>query len=162
MLVQVVKYSLIILMIEDEIEHKTVDASIITSSKPSEFFCTDCSYAVGHDFSSFNESVKFFNMAHQVTHSISSFSECLELFFDFCYIFVSPSDVLSLAVSDVRPPRTSIYLFVPYLRVLHEFVTLHFPEMHDETHKQIAICNDHYKVVSYSHSILQEFVVKMW
>ena len=32
--------------------------------------------------------------------------------------------------------------------------------MHDETHKQITICNDNYKFVAYPYSILQEFTVK--
>ena len=72
----------------------------------------------------------------------------MKLFPDFGYISVSPSDVIPLAVYDVRPPRKLIYLFVLSLGVLsNEFVVLHLPEMHDETHKQIIICNDNYNFV---------------
>ena len=51
-------------------------------------------------------------MACQVTLSVSFFSECLELCSYFRHIFVGPSDVISLAVSDIRHPRKAIYLFV--------------------------------------------------
>jgi len=37
---------------------------------------------------------------------------------------------------------------------------LHLPEMHDETHKQITICNDDYKFIVQAYSILQKFAVK--
>ena len=75
MLVHVAKYSLVISMIEDGIEHKTVYTSIITSSKPFKFSHADCDYLVAP------ESLKFFIMVHQVTPIVSSFSECLKLFF---------------------------------------------------------------------------------
>ena len=48
-------------------------------------------------------------MIHQVTLSVFSFSVHAELFSD-CHIFVGPSDVISLAVSDVRSLRKSISL----------------------------------------------------
>jgi len=49
--------------------------------------------------------------------------------------FFGPSDVILLAVSDVRL-RKLIYLFVLSLGALpSEFVALHSSEMHDETHK---------------------------
>ena len=80
MLVHVVGYSLVISMIKDEIEHETVDNSIVASSKPSEFSHTDCGYVVAHNFFSSSESVKLFTMIHQITPSVSSFSTCLELF----------------------------------------------------------------------------------
>ena len=48
--------------------------------------------------------MKFFTIVHQVTPSVSSFSEYLELSPDFCHISVSPSDVIALAVSDVHLP----------------------------------------------------------
>ena len=47
------------------------------------------------------------------TFSVSSFSD----FFESLHILVSPSDVISLAVFDVRPPRKPIYLFFLSLRV---------------------------------------------
>ena len=72
--------------------------------------------------------------------SVSSFINCLELFPDFSHISVSPNDVIPLAVSDVHPLRKPIYLFVLFLGVLpSEFVALHLPKMHDETHKHITI-----------------------
>jgi len=74
--VQVARYSLVIPVIEDGIEHEIVDTSVVLSSKPSEFSCAN---VVMYFFSS-NESVKFFIMAHQVTPNISCFSEYLELF----------------------------------------------------------------------------------
>jgi len=46
----------------------------------------------------------------------------------------------------------SFFVFVGVLP--SEFVALHLPEIHDETCKQITICNDDYKFVAYSHSIL--------
>jgi len=64
-------------------------------------------------------------------------------------------------VSDVRLFRKLTYLFVLSLRVLpNEFVASYLPEMHDGTYKQIIICNDGYKFIAYSHSILQEYTVK--
>ena len=53
--VQVTMYSLIIPMIEDGIELETVDTSFFTSSKPSEFSCTDYSYVVASNFFSSSE-----------------------------------------------------------------------------------------------------------
>ena len=77
----------------------------------------------------------------------------MELFSDF---LVGSNDVISLAVSDVHPLRKSIYLFVLSLGVFpSEYVALHLPEMHDETHKQITICNDDYKFAACSYSILR-------
>jgi len=60
MSVQVARYSLAIAMIEVGSEHETVDASINTSSNPSEFFRADCDYVVAPNFFSFRESVKNF------------------------------------------------------------------------------------------------------
>ena len=114
--VQVAKYSLAIPMIKDGTEHETVDTSIITSSK---LFEVKCGYAS-------SESVKFFTMIHQITPSIFSFSECLELFFDFGHFSVDHSDVILLAVSNVDPHKKLIYRFALSLRVLpSEFVALH-------------------------------------
>ena len=104
-------------------------------------------------FFSSSESVKFFIIVHRVTSNVSSFSERMELFPDFHHIFVGPSDVIPLAVSDVHPLRKLIYLFILFLGVLPiEIVALHLPEMHDETHIQITICNDYFFV--YPHIIL--------
>ena len=81
-------------------------------------------------------SVKFFTIVHQVTPCVSFFSEYLELFSDFRHISVSLSDSIPLAVSDVRPPRKCIYLFVLSLGVLpNEFLVLHLPKIHDKIHK---------------------------
>jgi len=92
--------------------------------------------------------MKFFSIIHQVTLSVSSFSNYLELFSDFDHISVSSSDVIPLTVSNIRPPREFVYLFVLSLGVLpSEFVTLHLPEMHDETH--ITIYSDDYKFVTF-------------
>jgi len=68
--VQVAGHSFVIPMIEDGIEHETVDTSIITSSKPSEFSRADCGYVITPNFSSCSESVKLFTMIHQVAHSV--------------------------------------------------------------------------------------------
>ena len=86
----------------------------------------------------------------------------MELFSGFHHIFVDLSHVIPFTVSDVRPPRKPLYRFVLSLGVLpSEFVALHLPEMHDETYKQITICNDDCKIIVYPHSILHEFAVKM-
>ena len=66
----VARYSLFRPMIEDEIECETINTSIFTSSKPSDFFRADCSYVVAFNFFSSSELVKFFTMLHQVTPSI--------------------------------------------------------------------------------------------
>jgi len=161
MLVHVARYSLSLPMIKDEIEHETVDNSIITSSKPYEFSCANCTYVVAPYFFPSSTIVKFFTMVHQVTLSVSSFSECLELFSDFSHICVGPNDVIPLAVFDVRPSRKLIYHFVLSLGVLpSEFVALYLPKMHDKTHKQITICDNNYKFAGYPFNSLHEFTVK--
>ena len=158
--VQVAMYSLNISMIENGIEHKMVDTSVITSDKSFEFFRTDCCYVIGPNFSS-SESVKFFTMIHQVTPNVSSYGKCLELFSDFGNIFVGPNDVIPLTASDVRPPRKHMYLFVLSLGVLpSEFVALHLPGIHDEICRRITFYNKDYKFVAYPHIILQKFAVK--
>ena len=91
---------------------------------------------VALSFSFSSESVEFFTMIHQITHSVSLFSECLESFFDFGLVSFGSSDIISFVVSDVCSLRKHIDLFVPTLGVLHsKFVALHLPKMHDETHK---------------------------
>ena len=123
--VQVARYSLAIAMIEVGREYETVDASINTSSNPSEFFRADCDYAAAANFFSFRESVKKNSMIHQVIPSVSSFSERMELFPDFRHISVGPNDVIPLVVSDVRPPKKPTYFFVLSLEILPgEFVVL--------------------------------------
>ena len=88
MLIRVVRYSLVIPMIEDGIENETINTSIITSSKLSEFSHSYCINVVAPNFFSFSETVKFFTPAPYVTLIVSSFSECLELFSDFGHISV--------------------------------------------------------------------------
>ena len=48
--VQVAKYSLAIPMIEDEIEHETVDTSVVTCSNPLEFSRAGCGYVIASNF----------------------------------------------------------------------------------------------------------------
>ena len=116
-------------MIENGIEHEMINTSVVTSSKLSEFSRADCGYIVTLNFSS-SELVKFFTIVYQVTPSVFSFSDCLELFSNFDYIFVGFSNVTLLAVSNVYSPRKPIYLFILSLRVLpSEFVALHLFEM---------------------------------
>ena len=50
MLVYVARYSLVIPMIEDIIEHETLNASVVISSKPSEFSHANCGYVVALNF----------------------------------------------------------------------------------------------------------------
>jgi len=95
-----------------------------------------------------------------ITLSVSSSSECLKFFSEFLQISVDPSNAILLAVFDVHPLRKYIYLFFLSLRVRpSKFDALHVPVMHDEISRQIAICNDDYKFVTYPHSILHEFAV---
>jgi len=53
MLVHVGKYSIAIPMIENRIKHETIDTSIVTFSKPSEFSRTNCDYVIALNFSFF-------------------------------------------------------------------------------------------------------------
>ena len=99
--------------------------------------------------------VKFFTIVHQVTPNVSSFSEYLKLFPDFHHISVGPNNVITLAISDVCPPRKPLYLFVLSLGDLpSEFIALHLPEIHNKIRRQITISNENYKFDVYSHSIL--------
>ena len=78
--IQVARYSLSLPIIEVVIELRSVDTSVVTSGKLFVFSCADCSYVVALNFFTFSESVKFFTMIRQVTPSVSSFSEYVELF----------------------------------------------------------------------------------
>ena len=109
MFVHVATYSLAIPMIQENIENETVNASIVTSSKPSEFSRIHRGYVVAPNFFFSSDLVKFFIMVHQVTN-VSSFIECLELFLNFGHIFVGPSDVIPLAISDIHSQETHISL----------------------------------------------------
>ena len=66
-----------------------------------------------------------------------------------------------LAGIDVCLPRHVISLILPSLGVMLRILTaLHLPVAHiDDITRPIAICNDTYKFVAYSYSILQEFTV---
>ena len=68
-----------------------------------------------HSVFSSCESLEFYIMIRQGAPSDSSFNACLEFFTEFRSISIGPSDVISLAMFDVRPLRKSIYLFFPYL-----------------------------------------------
>ena len=48
---QIARYSLVILMTEDGIKNETIDISIITFNKPSEFSRADCDFVVALNFS---------------------------------------------------------------------------------------------------------------
>ena len=116
--IHVARYSLVIHMIEDRTEGEILDTSVTTSSKLFEFSRANCGYEVAFNLFSCSESIESFTMIHQVTHSVSPFSECLKLFSDFGHISVGPSDVILLVVFDVRPLRKLRYLFVLSLGVL--------------------------------------------
>ena len=75
-------------------------------------------------------------------------------------ISVSPTNVILLAVSEVCLSRKLMSFFPLHLRVEpSESIALHLLVAHDETSRQIAICNDDYRFAAFSHSILQEFAV---
>ena len=87
------------------------------------------------------------------TFSVSSFSD----FFESLHILVSPSDVISLAVFDVRPPRKPIYLF--FLEFICSVWCICILSVaHDKILGHIAIYND-YKFAAYPYSTLQKFIV---
>jgi len=92
--IQVARYSLALPIIEVVIELGSVDTSVVRSGKLFVFSRAACDYVVALNFFTFSESVKFFTMIRQVTPSVSSFSEYVELFFDFRHIYVNPSDVI--------------------------------------------------------------------
>ena len=94
-------------MTEDEIEYEAIDNHLLSSSKPSEFSRANCSYVVAPNLFFFSESMNFFTTVHQVTPSFFSFTQYLELYFDFGHISFGPSEVIPLAVSDVRALRNS-------------------------------------------------------
>jgi len=84
----------------DEIEHEIVTTSVDTC-----------------------ESLEFFPIVYQVNSSVSSFSDCLEFFSEFCQTSVGPSNVIPLEVFDVHPLRKLIYLIFRSIGVLlSEFV----------------------------------------
>ena len=62
--VHVARYSLVIPIIEDRIDHETADTSVVTFCKSYEFSCADCDYVVALYFFSSSESVKFIIMTH--------------------------------------------------------------------------------------------------
>ena len=114
MLVHVAGNSLVIRMIENKIEHETIDTSIVTSVSQLSSLVYIVVMLFALYFSSSTESVKFFTMIHQITLCVSSFNECLELFLDFGHVFVGLSDVKLLAVSDVLSLGNP-YIFLFYL-----------------------------------------------
>ena len=133
-----VRCSLSTSIIEEEIEHAIVTISVDAS-----------------------EYLEFFPIVCQVTPSVSSFNDCLEFFSEFFQTSVGPNNVILLEVFDVRHPRKLIYLIFVSVGILSsEIVALHLSEIYDETRRQITSCNDDYKFVAFSHSILQEFVAK--
>jgi len=82
------------------------------------------------------------------------------LFFTDCLELVSKYSIPPLEGLDVCPPKHPIYIIFSSLGIMPRvFIASHFPVAHDNLTRQIAICNDKYKFVAYSYSILQEFAV---
>jgi len=106
-LVRIFSYSFATPLIEDEIDHETVDSSIVTSSGLSKSSCIDYDFMVIPTDSFSSESPEFLAMIQQVVSSAFFFTGCLE--------FISESN-LSLAGFDVCHPRHLIYLFFPIVR----------------------------------------------
>jgi len=63
--IHVARYSLVITMIENGIEHETLNTCVVTSSKPYEFSRPDRGYMIALNFPCSSESVKFFTMVDQ-------------------------------------------------------------------------------------------------
>ena len=99
------------------------------------------------------KSLEFFDMVHQVRFS-ASFSGCLDFSPEFLQISISPTNVMLLAVSEVRLPRKFMSFSLSLGVELSESIALHLPIAHDETCRYIAICNDDYKFAAFSYSIL--------
>ena len=74
---QISRYSFVTLLIEDEIDHETVDSSIITSSEPSQSPRVDYDFVLIPTESSSSESSEFLAMIQQVISNASSFIGCL-------------------------------------------------------------------------------------
>ena len=86
---------------------------------------------------------------HQVSSDVSSLSGCLEFSPNLLQIYVTPSDVIPLAVSEVRP-RNLMSLFLFSLGVTpSESIAFHLPFAYDETLRHIAICNDDYNLLHF-------------
>ena len=63
-------------------------------------------------------------------------------------------------MSEVRVPRKPISFFLLPLGVgPSKSIALYLPVAHDETSKQISICNDNYKFIAFPRSIFQKFTV---
>ena len=97
-------------------------------------------------------------MVHHVSSSVSFFSGYLEFSPEFLQISVSSTNVIPLAMSEVRLPKIHVFLSL-FLEIdSSESVALHLLVAHDEFPRQIAICNDNY-FVAFSHNIFQKFAV---
>jgi len=74
---QIFRYSFVIPLIKDEIDHETVDSSVVISSGPSESPHVDYGFIIVPTESSSNESSKFLAMIQQMVSSASVFTGCL-------------------------------------------------------------------------------------
>ena len=80
---------------DQEIQETKIESTIVTSS-----------------MSSSSESLEFLALLHQVSSGVFSFSGCLKFFPEFLQIFVSLSDVILLAVSEIRLLGNSCFSFL--------------------------------------------------
>jgi len=144
---QISRYSFATSLIEDEIDHETVDSSVVIYSWPSEFPSTDYVFMVNPTESSSSESPEFISMIQQVIFSASSFTGCVEFI---------PESSLPLAGFDVCHIRHPIYLLLSSLGVMSKVPTvLYLYVAHDDDiTRQLANCAKNYKFVTYSYSIL--------
>ena len=86
--------------------------------------------------SSSRESLGHLVMLHQVSSDVSFFSGCLEFSLEFFQSYVSPTNVIPLAMSEVRLLRKAISFFSLYLEVeLSGFIALRLRVAHDEISK---------------------------
>ena len=91
------------------------------------------SIVVTPSVSSSSESLEFLVMLHKINFGVSFFSGCLNFSPQFLQISVVPYNDIPLAISEVRPPRTHMPLFLLFLGVKHsESLALHLSVVHDE------------------------------
>ena len=75
---QISRYSFATHLIKYDIEHETVDSSVVISSRPSEYPRAEYDFVIVSIDSSSNEPPEFLVMIQQMVSSASSFSGCLE------------------------------------------------------------------------------------
>jgi len=100
---QISSYTFATPLIGDEIDHETLDSSVVTSSGTSESSRVDYDFMIIPTVSFSSESSEFLIMIQHVVSSASCFIDCLEF---------TPKSCLSLAGFDVCHPRHLISLFL--------------------------------------------------